>query len=175
MSITINPPAGPWTVGDLDELPDLGSRVEIHEGKLVLMTPVTLWHSRIMVRIKTALASGGAAADIEIGVKRSAKSMRIADVAVFRQAPTNMNQAYWRPEELAMVVEVVSESSEEDDRLAKPRWYAAAGIPEFWRVERSEDDQDAVIFQFHLATTAEGQSAYVQTGVTTLSTLEKSR
>jgi Uma2 family endonuclease len=172
MSITINPPPGPWTVADLDDLPDVGSRAEIHEGKLVLMAPVKLWHSRIMVRIKLALASRGLAADIEIGVKRSVKSMRIADVAVFHQPPTDMDQAYWHPDQLALVVEVVSESSEEDDRVAKPRWYAAAGIDEFWRVERSEDAQDAVIFQYKLATTVDGESAYVQTGVTTLSALE---
>jgi len=172
MSITIDPPAGPWTVGDLADLPDLGSRAEIHEGKLVLMAPVKLWHSRVMVRIKLALAASGLAADIEIGVRRSAKNMRIADVAVFHEPATDPDQAYWRPDQLALVVEVVSESSEEDDRVIKPRWYAAGGIPEYWRVERTEDAHDAVIFQFKLATTASGESAYIETGVTTLSSLE---
>jgi Uma2 family endonuclease len=172
MSITINPPAGPWTVADLDRVPDAGFRLEIHEGNLVIMSPVTLWHSRIMRRIAAALGSSGLQADIEIGVKRSDRSMRVADVAVFHKAQTNLRQAFWRPDDLATVIEVVSESSEDEDRFEKPRWYAAAGIPEFWRVEQSDDEQDAVIFQFSLATTADGESAYVRKGVTTLSALE---
>jgi Uma2 family endonuclease len=172
MSITIHPPAGPWTVDDLAELP-AGSRAEIHEGNLVLMAPVKLWHSRIMVRIKIALAARGMPAEIEIGVKRSAKNTRIADVAVFHEPPANEDQAFWHPDRLAVVVEVVSDSSEQDDRVLKPLWYAAAGIPAYWRVERAEDDQDAVIFQYRLATTTAGEAAYVETGVTTVSALER--
>ena len=57
--------------------------------------------------------------------------------------------------------------------MLKPLWYAAAGIPAYWRVERAEDDQDAVIFQYRLATTTAGEAAYVETGVTTVSALER--
>ena len=46
MSITINPPPGPWTIDDLDGVPDIGYRVEIHEGNLLLMSPATLWRQR---------------------------------------------------------------------------------------------------------------------------------
>jgi Uma2 family endonuclease len=159
-------------VADLEGMPDLESRVELHEGKLVLMAPVVLWHTRIAVRVMVLLRKQGAPADIEVGVKRSAKSMRIADVGVFYEPQSNMGQAYWRPDELAMVMELVSESSKEDDRTAKPRWYAAAGIPEYWRIEPSGDTPDAVIFRYKLAKTSSGEAAYVETGVTTLSILE---
>jgi Uma2 family endonuclease len=171
MSITINPPPGPWTVADLDTLPDVGYRFEIHEGKLVMMSPVTIWHSRVMRRVTQALASAGRSAEMEVGVKRNDRSLRVADVAVFRSPPTAVNRAYWAPEDLTLVVEIVSDSSQDDDRFVKPRWYAQAGIPEYWRVEQGEDGE-AVIYQYSLARTADGVAAYVETGVTTLAALE---
>jgi len=173
MSITINPPAGPWTIDDLADLPDTGGRVEIHEGNLVLMSPASVRHTRVMNRVAAALRAQSLPTDVEVGVKRSPRNFRIADVAVFHQPQQYSEQAFWDPADLAIVVEVVSESSEEDDRVTKPRWYAEVGIPAYWRVERSaESPSDAVIFQYELATTADGASAYVQTGVTTLAALE---
>ena len=172
MSITINPPPGQWTVNDLDRIPDVGLRVELHEGNLLIMSPATMWHSKTIRRITSALESQQLPAEMEVGVKRSDYNTRIADVAVFAKPQTDSRRAHWLPEELSVVIEVVSDSSDDADHHEKPRWYAAAGIPEFWRVERADDDADAVIFQFRLATTADGESAYVQTGVTTLSALE---
>lgn len=172
MSITINPPAGEWTIDDLDGVVSDGFRVEIHEGNLLIMSPATAWHSQVARRLANALDLMGLSAITEIGVKRSRRDMRIADIAVFREAQEDLNHAYWSPGDITTVIEVVSESSEVDDRVTKPLWYAEAGIPEFWRVERSEDRQDAVVFQFGLATTAGGTSAYVQTAVTTLTALE---
>jgi Uma2 family endonuclease len=173
MSITLNPPAGPWTVDELGRVPDAGYRFEIHEGNLVMMSPVTLWHSRMMLRLWQVLVAQGRAADVEVGVKRSDRSMRVSDVAVFRTAKETLNVAFWAPEELELVVEIVSDASEEDDRQSKLRWYAAAGVPAYWRVERS-DVGEAVIYQFELASTASGESAYIQTGISTLTALETS-
>jgi len=174
MSITINPPPGPWTIDDLARIPDAGFRFEIHEGNLLMMSPVTLWHSRTMQRLRHALVVAGRAAEIEVGVKRSDRSVRVADVAVFREEPTSLDRAFWPPEDLELVVEIVSDSSAEDDRLAKPRWYAEGGIGEFWRVEQGTDGE-AIIYQHKLARTADGRSAYVETGVTTLTALESAR
>jgi Uma2 family endonuclease len=172
MSITINPPAGPWTLSDLDAVSDAGYRLEIHEGNLVVMSPATMWHSQVARRLANALEAMGRPVLTEVGIKRSDTDMRVADVAVFHKLQTDDDQAYWRPDDVALVIEVVSRSSKSYDRLAKPRWYAEAGVPSFWRVERSDDKHEAVIFQFALAATAEGLSAYIQTGVTTLANLE---
>jgi Uma2 family endonuclease len=172
MSITIHPPAGPWTTDELDRVSDDGYRMEIHEGNLVVMSPATLWHSRVARRLANILEAAGRPVLNEVGIKRAESSTRIADIAVFRKPQDDEDQAYWRPDDIALAIEVVSPSSVGDDRVAKPLWYAEVGIPEFWRVERSATKGDAVIFQFELATTADGASAYVQTGVTTLVTLE---
>jgi Uma2 family endonuclease len=172
MSITINPPAGHWTIDDLDRIEADGYRVELHEGNLVIMSPATAWHSVVILRLANALLAMGLPAITEIGVKRSGRDLRVADIAVFREAVTDLDIAFWAPGDIATVIEVVSESSELDDRVTKPLWYAEVGIPEYWRVERSEDRRDAVIFQFELATTANGKASYVQTAVTTLTALE---
>jgi Uma2 family endonuclease len=129
MSITINPPEGPWTIADLATLPDVGYRFEVHQGNLVMMSPVTIWHSRVMRRLTQALVAQGSAAEMEVGVRRGSRNMRLADVAVFKAAPKDPKRAYWLPGDLTLVVEIVSESSADDDRTAKPRWYAQAGIP----------------------------------------------
>lgn len=171
MSITINPPPGPWTIADLDRISDAGFRFEIHEGNLLMMSPATLWHSQVARRVANALEAAGLPVSTEVGVKRSDRSTRIADVGVFKLTPTALGQAYWTPDELAVVVEVVSDGSEDDDRFLKPRWYAEAGIPEFWRVEQGTDGE-AIVYQHKLARTADGHAAYVETGVTTLTALE---
>ena len=173
MSITINPPPGPWTVDDLERIPDGGFRIEIHEGNLVLMSPATMWHADVARRIANALLAAGRVASNEVGVKKSDRSTRIADVAVFKERPENRKMAFWHPDDLALVVEVVSESSKDDDRFIKPRWYARAGIAEYWRVEEAADDQDeAIIITYKLTSTADGEQQYLQTGATTLAMLE---
>lgn len=48
------------------------------------------------------------------------------------------------PAEIALVAEVVTPGSEEQDRYVKPIIYAAMGIPTFWLVERGADDAPIV-------------------------------
>jgi len=43
------------------------------------------------------------------------------------------------PDEIALVAEVVTPGSEEQDRYGKPLIYAAMGIPTYWLVERGPD------------------------------------
>lgn len=69
---------------------------------------------------------------------------------------------------------MVSPSSQEMDRINKPRHYANAGIPEYWRVERTDEKDDAAIHQHELIRTADGGLAYVQARITSLKDLEKS-
>lgn len=61
---------------------------------------------------------------------------RIPDVVVFRQAadPTGETN-YTAAQDVLLVVEVVSPSSQTADRYEKPGEYARAGIPAFWRIE----------------------------------------
>ncbi len=54
-------------------------------------------------------------------------------------------------------VEVVSRESQERDRDTKPRKYAAAGIPHFWRVESDDEGRPvAYVHELDPATRAYG-------------------
>lgn len=160
------------TVDDLERLPHNGLRYELHGGNLVVTTPAVMWHSRTGFRLANYFLGQGRAAYQEVGLKLGTRSSRTLDVAVFVNDEVDEGRAYFAPDEIAIAVEIVSPSSEDDDREDKPRRYAEAGIPEYWRVERADDRKDAVIFTHKLACTESGKAAYVETGVTLLSELE---
>ena len=157
----------PITVDDLESLPD-ELRIELHEGNLVIVTPPSAWHSDIIWRVTGVFRAAGLVAFLELGVKSSEIDLREPDVAVLKSRP-DKKRGVFPPEEVLIVVEVVSKSSEKMDRVVKPLHYAKIGIPEYWRVEEDPaDDDDALIHQHKLS--ADG--AYVETGVVRLSDLE---
>lgn len=132
MSIAIPLPADGWTVADIERLPDAGLHVEIHEGKLVMRSPARQWHSEAIRHLSTALERREHIVGIEVGVRGADNDLRVADVAVFDGEPQHrLSRSYFSPDELSLVVEVVSAFSMEDDRVIKPMWYAAHGIPEY--------------------------------------------
>jgi Uma2 family endonuclease len=53
-------------------------------------------------------------------------------------------------------VEVVSEDSEDRDREVKPRKYAQAGIPHYWRVEENQGLPVVYAYEIDPATQAYG-------------------
>jgi Uma2 family endonuclease len=57
------------------------------------------------------------------------------DVLLLRSS-VDGRRHYVPPEDVVIVVEVVSPSTRARDRFAKPAEYAAAGIPHFWRIEQ---------------------------------------
>jgi len=50
---------------------------------------------------------------------------------------------------VALAVEIVSTTTHSDEWFRKPWLYAAAGIANFWRVERGEDDHP-IVYQYWL-------------------------
>jgi Uma2 family endonuclease len=157
---------------DLEELPDEGHRYELHEGNLVIMSPATAWHYRAGMRLVLHFEGKGRHVTGEVGIKFGHRDVRTPDVAVFH-GPFDDSRAMFPPSDIAIAVEVVSPSSEVEDRVTKPWVYAHAGIPEYWRVERIEGTDDAFIYQFVLERSLDGEPAYRQSGQTTLSELEK--
>ena len=134
-----------WTPELLLALPET-HKYEVREGNLVIMSAAHLpFHGRTQYRITHLL---GELAYPEAGLNLGPKELRTCDVGVFHEQPTN-EQAYWPPQAYSLVVEIVSPSSEREDREIKPRLYAAAGIPVYWLVERSEDGEP-LVHQFTL-------------------------
>jgi Uma2 family endonuclease len=163
------PIADEWTIADLEELPR-GVRAEVHNGNLLIMSPARVWHQRIARRIANLLEADGRQADTEIGIYRTARDGRVADVAVFRSELTDPTTTWHSADSVALVLEVWSQSSDEKDRF--PHWYAALGIPEYWLAEPINGDKwGALITMYELATTFSGNVEYVERRRATLDEL----
>jgi len=148
------PPAEGWTADDLDRIPGLPPHTELIDGSLVFMSPQTAFHARCMRLLENSLL--GQAPDHldvmrEMTVKLDAKNRPEPDILVFPvEANTGPNQTWYKPEDIVLAVEVVSADSRERDREVKPRKYAAAGVPHFWRVEQDDDRGHPVVYVYEL-------------------------
>jgi len=168
---TIELPLGnDWTAEILQGLPS-DYRYELWEGKLVVAAAAMRpWHADGVGRVYRLLISAGRLAYLEQGVILGPRELVTPDVGVFRDPPAR-DVAYHPAREFELVVEVVSPDSRTADRIIKPPKYAAGGIPEYWRVEET-DDGETVVYQHKLVREA-GAERYVETRVVMLSTLEK--
>lgn len=116
------------------------------EGTLLVSPPPTYGHQRIAARVLQWLTTHGygerVALDVGMAVARRAGG-RVPDVVVTApDAPED--GVYLDPEHVRLVAEIVSAGSVDTDRHTKPREYAAAGIPHFWRVDRPEGEPPTV-------------------------------
>ncbi|WP_367321209.1 Uma2 family endonuclease [Streptomyces sp. HUAS ZL42] len=149
----IPPPEG-WTADDLDRIPGLPPHTELIDGSLVFMSPQTRFHSRTMRLLDNALleqAPDHLDVDREMTIKLDEKNRPEPDLVVFpADAVTGPDQTWYKPEDIILAVEVVSADSRERDRDIKPRKYAAAGVPHFWRVEQDDDKGLPVVYVYEL-------------------------
>jgi Uma2 family endonuclease len=170
------PPIESLDVDDLLTLPE-GYRYELHEGNLVIMTPSTFWHKEIAWRLLFMLRAAGLRAFQDPGVLGDRpRDNRLPDVGVVEGLPSgrattsysNLPGSAYR-----LVVEVVSENSQNGEYTDKMDWYAQRGIPEYWIVDQAPDrsDDDALVLVFRLAQ-PDGKPAYVRERNLLLSELE---
>ncbi|MFI7411281.1 Uma2 family endonuclease [Streptomyces sp. NPDC049627] len=149
----IPPPEG-WTADGLDRIPDLPPHTELIDGSLVFRSPQTRFHGRTMRLLDNALlAQAPDRLDVmrEMTIKLDAKNRPEPDILVFPvEANTGPDQTWYSPEDILLAVEVVSADSRERDREVKPRKYAAAGVPHFWRVEKDEEKGLPVVYVYEL-------------------------
>lgn len=159
-------PENGWTADDLDALPpDAPRRVELIDGALVLRSPQrssTCWSSICSPTRRPAFAhAAGLTVVREMTVKLGLRQRPEPDVMVVADdALDDLDRTYYLPEDVRLVVEVVSPDSEDRDRFTKPIKYAEAGIRFLWRVER--DGRRPVVYTYELDPSIR---AYVPTGV----------
>ncbi len=152
-----------WFAEDLDRLIDAPRHTELIDGTLVFrMFPQRLWHSR--VRTDLARAVGDQVPDgIDVTegmtIRLDTRNRPEADIIV-TSAPFDPDQAWFEPDDVPLVAEVVSPESAFRDRTVKPRKYAAAGIRHLWLVE-----DEAVGPVVHVYELDEPTKAYVATGI----------
>lgn len=157
------PPDG-WTAADLDRLSldgpygelDALKRIELIDGDLIVMSPQTEFHRRVVERLRDELARqapDGWTATREMDVVLGERQRPCPDVSVVSAAAAaDLDRTYYLPADVVLVVEVVSKSSEIRDRETKPRRYAEAGIRHFWRIENDGGRPVAYVYELDPAT-----------------------
>lgn len=131
------PPEG-WTTDDLDVLPEDGIRRELIDGALHVSPSSASFHQIIAGRLMVALEEScppdyviTQAVEVRVSKRRSF----IPDVLAVTAEAAAGNPRTFRPDDVLLAVEIVSPTSTGMDRVAKPGFYAEAGIPFYWRVE----------------------------------------
>lgn len=158
------PPAGGYTADDLDRLPNLPPHTELIDGSLVFVSPQTNFHTCAMRLLEIGLLQ---TVPPELKVRREMtitlgrRNRPEPNLMVVRAgAVTGLAQTNYEPEDVLLAVEVVSPDSEDRDREAKPRKYAAAGIAHFWRAENVNGRLVVYVFELEPAT-----RTYAVTGI----------
>lgn len=124
-----------YTLADWESLePHEGRRIELVNGRFRVNAAPAVPHQRIADRLQTLLDDAVAPAGLEaysaIGV-RVGQSGYIPDLTICVPSEGTSTSS----DDVEMVVEVLSPSTANSDRLEKPAAYAAAGIPVYWIVE----------------------------------------
>lgn len=136
----------PWTVDDLDRLPD-DVHFQILDGSLLVSPSPTSLHQRAAQQLAAQLYAE-MPEDLDVqspaGVQVRVSYLE-PDVAVVRTAVADRNVTRFQPDDVLLVVEVISPSNAGIDRREKPIRYAEAGIPHFWRVELEGDRAPYVV------------------------------
>ncbi|GGX85056.1 Uma2 family endonuclease [Streptomyces hiroshimensis] len=160
------PPPGGFTVDHLFSLPDLPPHTELIDGSLVFVSPQRDFHALTVYLLESGLrrmVPEGLKVKREMTVVINPKNGPEPDLSVVRsEAVTSRRQTRYDAKDVVLAVEVVSPDSEARDRDAKPRKYATAGIPHFWRVEMVGEEDRPVVYVYELDPATK---CYVITGV----------
>lgn len=129
--------AGRFTVDNLAEVPDWGTRREVVDGRLVLAPPLSRRHERVVGNLASAFWQ---ALPREVGV-RSNLAVRLPDGdgpvpdLVVSPATSRPDAPVLAAVDVFTAVEVVGADGRFLDRVWKREAYARAGIACYWRVE----------------------------------------
>ena len=129
----------PLTYDDLLQMPDDGQRYEIIGGKLVVTPSPTANHQRVLfqlIRLLDAfvLEHGGgelffAPFDVQLGYHDIVEPDLVFIATEQGRVPGDHHKFEGSP---VLVVEVISPSSRQTDRVKKMALYARAGVLEYW-------------------------------------------
>lgn len=102
-----------------------------------MMSPQRAWHGRLVTALTVALTSqapDGVEVEREMTIRLDVRNRPEPDIVV-TTASYDPDRTWFAPEDVRLVVEVVSPESAHRDRTVKLRKYAEAGIPHYWCVE----------------------------------------
>lgn len=126
----------PFTVRDLEGMPDDGRRYELIDGTLIVSPTPSLPHQRIVYRLHAAL-DADCPGHFEVvgapfGVRTSESTEIQPDVLVARQSDLTDERLPAAP---VLAVEVLSPSSKLYDLNSKKAAYERMGTPSYWVID----------------------------------------
>jgi Uma2 family endonuclease len=127
--------AAPFTVADLEGMPDDGRFYELSHGALVVTPAPALRHQRIatgLVRLLDRHLQEGQDLLMEAELELGEDTVKRPDVMVVDRSAVEGQRYRGTP---ALVIEVASPSTAMLDRTEKRAAYAAAGISHYWLVD----------------------------------------
>ncbi|GGX89846.1 Uma2 family endonuclease [Streptomyces hiroshimensis] len=145
------PRAEGWLAEDLDRLPEAPRHTELIDGALIfVMSPQRWWHGELVHSLTSALkelAPAGFRVGREMTIRLDERNRPEPDILV-TTAPFDRNLTWFAPDDVQLVIEVVSPESAHRARNVKLRKYAEARIPHYWCVE--DEDGAAVVHVYEL-------------------------
>lgn len=130
---------------------DGSRRYEVANGLLSIMPPDDSQHATIVMRLVGWLLAAGVSPDLlmaDAGLRVGGRLGRTPDLIALRATPPT--SVWIDPAYVTVVVEVVSDGSEDLDYKIKPAEYAGARIAHFWRVDRSPDINASLVTMYRL-------------------------
>jgi Uma2 family endonuclease len=131
---------------------DEDTRAEWVDGEVIVLSPVSVAHQRLLrfltVVLDLFISTQGLGELLTAGILMrlpSRPSGREPDLLFVAREHLDRLRATWLEGPADLVIEIVSPESEERDWEVKRAEYAAAGIPEYWVLDR--DREDAAFFQ----------------------------
>jgi Uma2 family endonuclease len=128
-------------------------RVELIEGEIVEMTPISSKHAACVNRLNRLFSNQvgrQGIVSVQNPIRLSEHSEPEPDLALLRPRPDFYADKHPEPGHVLLVVEV-AETSQEYDRGVKMPLYAEAGLPEAWLV-----DLEAEIVESYCKSSAQG-------------------
>jgi len=158
------PPEGGYFAEDLDTIPDLPPHTELIDGSLVFVAAQVNFHRRMLKALEWRLSEQAPKEyevvremTVTLGPKQRPEP---GIMIVWAAAETSLDQSDFKPEDVLLVVEVVSSESRVRDRERKPQLYAAAGFQRYWRIEQEKGRPVVYTFELEPAT-----KSYAPTGI----------
>ncbi len=132
-----------FTVAEYYAMADIGilaenDGVELLEGDLIVMSPISDWHAACVKRINHVmlpLMQGRAIVSVQDPTRLNYRSEPQPDVMLLRWRDDFYQGGHPGPDDVLLLIEV-ADTSVDYDRGAKLSAYARAGIPEVWIVTR---------------------------------------
>jgi len=144
------PEQGKWTEDDYFSLPETNKIVELSEGRLIITPSPTTQHQKIVLKLSTMLFNHVSSHNLgeiiiaPMDVRLYPGVIRQPDIVFMKnEHKDRITERYWGVPDL--IIEVISESTDKEDKGEKFFEYEKAGVPEYWIVDPNTQTID--VFQ----------------------------